>query len=137
MSDTIAKKLAASQLRAVRRQGGLDELARLADLLVPRRASARCGASVTLHTLLNEIRRATAMIRGGFSVKHCHDFAMPRLTWRVQYDLKDGSTLDDAMWLVRDAVTRGVELLRDTDWRYANSRLISMIAAQTGVNLAV
>ncbi len=112
----------------------LDDLAQLDALLYFREEA---GCSATLHTLLNTIRLATAMIRGGFPAKHCHDFAMRRLTWRVQYDLKDRATLDDAMWLVRDAVTRGLELLGDTDWRYANSRLISMIAEQTGVDLAV
>ena len=60
-------------------------------------------APATLHTLLKEIRRTAAMIKGGCSPKGCHDFAMRRLTWRVQYDLKDGSTLDEALWLVRDA----------------------------------
>ena len=112
----------------------LDDLAQLDDLLYFREES---GCSATLHTLLNEIRRAAAMIKGGCLPKGCHDFAMRRLTWRVQYDLKDGSTLDEALWLVRDAITRGIELLRDTDWRYANSRLISMIAAQTGVDLGL
>lgn len=112
----------------------LDDLAQLDALLYFREES---GCSATLHTLLNAIRLATAMIRGGFSAKHCHDFAMRRLTWRVQYDLKDGSTLDEALWLVKDAITRGVELLRDTDWRHANSRLISMIAEQTGVDLGL
>jgi hypothetical protein len=112
----------------------LDDLSQLDALLYFREES---GCSATLHTLLNEIRRSTAMIRGGFSAKHCHDFAMRRLTWRVQYDLKEDSTLDEALWLVRDAVTRGIELLRDTDWRYANSRLISMIAEQTGVDLGL
>ncbi len=112
----------------------LDDLAQLDALLYFREES---GCSATLHTLLTAIRLATAMIRGGFSAKHCHDFAMRRLTWRVQDDLKDNSTLDDALWLVRDAVTRGVELLRNTDWRHANSRLVSMIAEQTGVDLAL
>ena len=110
----------------------LEDLSQLDTLLFFREES---GCSATLHTLLNEIRRATAMIRGGFSPKHCHDFAMRRLTWRVEDDLKDGATLDDALWLVRDAFTRGVELFRDIDWRHANSRLISMIAEQTGVDL--
>jgi hypothetical protein len=112
----------------------LDELAQLDAMLCFREES---GCSATLHTLLKEIRRAAAMIKGGCSPKGCHDFAMRRLTWRVQYDLKDNATFDEALWLVRDAITRGIELLRDTDWRYANSRLLSMIAAQTGVDLAV
>ncbi len=112
----------------------LDDLAQLEALLFFREEA---GHSATLHTLLNAIRLATAMIRGGFSAKHCHDFAMRRLTWRVQYDLKDRSTLDEALWLVRDVVTRGIELLRDTDWRHTNCRLISMIAEQTGVDLGL
>ncbi len=110
----------------------LDNLAQLDALFYFREES---GPSATLHTLLNAIRLATAMIRGGFSAKHCHDFVMRRLMWRVQYDLKDRATLDDAMWLVEDAITRGIELLGDTDWRHPSSRLISMIAAQTGVEM--
>ena len=110
----------------------LEDLAQLDDLLYFREES---GCSATLHTLLKEIRRAVAMIRGGYSAKHCYDFAMRRLTWRVQYDLKDKATFDEAMLLVEDAVTRGVELLRDVDWRH--DRLITRIAEQTGVDLGL
>ena len=41
------------------------------------------------------------MIRGGCLSGECYDFAMGRLEWRVQYDLKDDSTLGDAMRLWR------------------------------------
>ena len=40
----------------------LDDLTQLSALLYFREES---GCSATIHTLLNEIRRATAMIRGG------------------------------------------------------------------------
>jgi hypothetical protein len=41
------------------------------------------------------------------------------------------------MRLLGDAVVRGIELLRPIDWRTPDSRLVSMIAVQTGVDLAV
>ena len=45
------------------------------------------------------------MIRGGCLSGKCYDFAMPRLEWRVQYDLKDDSTLGDAMRLLAALTT--------------------------------
>ncbi len=110
----------------------LSDLQRLARLLFDHEDD---GTSPTLRTLLNEICRAAAMIRGGCSPRACEDFAMRRIEWRVQYDLVDDSTIDQAMRLLRDAVVRGIELLRHTDWRTPDSRLISMITAQTGIDL--
>ncbi len=112
----------------------LSDLQRLAALLFDNEDD---GTSPTLRTLLNEIQRAAAMIQGGCSSRACHDFALRRLEWRVQYDLVDDSTIDQAMRLLRDAVVRGIELLRPIDWRTPDSGLVSMIAVQTGVDLAV
>jgi len=41
------------------------------------------------------------------------------------------------MWLLRDAIVHGIELLRPIDWRNANSRVRSMVAAQVGVDLGL
>jgi len=110
----------------------LSDLDRLAAMLSDHEDD---GTSPTLRTLLYEIRRAAAMIRGGCPPRGCHDFALRRLGWRVRYDLKDGSTLDEALGLVQAIVPAGIELLRHIDWRNANSALISTIVAQTGVDL--
>jgi len=52
-------------------------------------------------------------------------------------DLADDSTLDAAMRLLATIIPRGIELLRPIDWRTPDSRLVSMIAAQTGIDLVV
>ena len=86
----------------------LSDLQRLASLLFDHEDD---GTSPTLRTLLYEICRAAAMIRGGCSPRACEDFAMRRLEWRVQYDLKDDSTLDQAMGLLQTIIQQGIELL--------------------------
>jgi hypothetical protein len=91
----------------------------------------------TANTLLKEIQRGAAMIRGGYAPRTCEEFAMRRLTWRVRYDLKDGSALGEAMRLLEAIIPHGIELLRHIDWRSANSRLISSIASQTGIDLGL
>jgi hypothetical protein len=95
------------------------------------------GTSPTLRTLRNEIRGAAAMIRGGCSPVACQEFAMRRLAWRVRHDLRNDANLDQAMLLLQAIIRRGIELLRHIDWRNANSRVISMIADQTGVDLGL
>ena len=98
----------------------LSDLQRLAALLFDHEDD---GTSPTLRTLLNEICRAAAMIQGGCSPRACEDFAMHRLEWRVQYDLKDDSTLDAAMRLLATIIPRGIELLRHIDWRTPELRV--------------
>ena len=110
----------------------LGRLQRLDSLLLDR---GHDGTSSTLRILLKEIQGAAAMVRGGFSPKGCQDFATQRLTWRVQYDLVDPSTFDDAMQLLQAIILQGIELLRPIDWRKAGGTLLSAIAAQTGVDL--
>ena len=61
---------------------------------------------------------------------------MRRLTWRVQYDLKDDSTLDEAIRLLQATIPLGAELLWPIDWRAPDFTLVSMIKAQTGFDLA-
>ncbi|MGA2257857.1 MAG: hypothetical protein ABSG53_24605 [Thermoguttaceae bacterium] len=120
--------------RITTQQGFLHDLHCLATMLFDHEAD---GNSPTLRTLLNEIRGAAAMIGGGCSPRACQDFAMRRLAWRVRYDLKDDSTIDQAMQLLQTIIRRGIELLRHIDWRNANSRVISTIAMQTGVDLGL
>ncbi|MGO9113249.1 MAG: hypothetical protein ACLP9L_28795 [Thermoguttaceae bacterium] len=115
-------------------QAFLSDLQRLASLLFDREHD---GTLPTLRTLLNEIRGAAAVIRGGCAPRDCQDFAMRRLAWRVRYDLKDDSTIDQAMLLLAIIIRRGIELLRPIDWRAANSSVISTIAVQTGVDLGL
>ncbi len=78
------------------------------------------------------------MIRGGHHPGGCEDFAMRRLEWRVKYDLVDRSTYGKAMQLLQQAIPRGIELMLPIDWQVAwSSKLVSMITAQTGIDLAV
>ena len=60
---------------------------------------------------------------------------MRRVTWRVQHDLKDASTFDEAMRLLAEIIPPGIDLLWPVDWRAA-SPLVSMIRAKTGFDLA-
>ncbi len=98
----------------------LSDLQRLASLLFDHEDD---GTSPTLRTLLYEICRAAAMIRGGCSSGACEDFAI--------------SALHEAMGLLQNIIQQGIELLQHIDWRDANSRLVLMIAAQTGFDLGL
>jgi len=120
--------------RITTQQSFLTDLQLLATMLFDREHD---GTSPTLRTLLNEIRGAAAMIRSGCSPSACQDFAMRRLSWRIRHDLKDDSTLDQVMRLLQAIIRRGIELLRPIDWRNANSRVITTIAEQTGVDLGL
>ena len=52
---------------------------------------------------------------------------------RIRQGLVDADQMEDALRLLEIIVGQGLELLQGIDWRRA--RLVSMIAAQTGVDL--
>lgn len=94
--------------------------------------------SLTIFTLLKEIRTAAWMIRSNHHRGGCEDSALRRLEWRVKEDLADRSTFDKAMQLLQKVIPLGIALMLPIAFGAArSSSLISTIAAQTGIDLAV
>jgi hypothetical protein len=60
-----------------------------------------------------------------------------RAEWRIHEGIVDPDQTEDALRLLQSVIQTGMDLLRNIDWRDGNSRLLSMIASQTGVDLAV
>ena len=58
-----------------------------------------------------------------------------RAEWRIRDGIVDREQIEEALWLLQAIIELGMELLRNIDSRH--SRLVSMIAEQTGVDLGV
>ncbi len=93
------------------------------------------AAESTISVLLRDLRRAAALC--GDTDDEAEDFVRGRAEWRVRDGIVDPSQIDDALRLVGTIIQLGMELFQNTDWRAADSTLVSMIAEQTGVDLAV
>ena len=94
-------------------------------------------AQSILHVLLNDLRRAVMFRESGAAYEDAEGMAWARAQWRVRDGVIDRDQTEDALRLVQIIIRLGTELFRDVDWHSANSRLISMIAVQTGVDLGL
>ena len=63
--------------------------------------------------------------------------ARARLAQQLREGIVDSDQMEDAMRLLQTIIELGMELFRDIRWRDGHSTLLSLIAAQTGVDLAV
>jgi hypothetical protein len=95
----------------------------------------RGAAGCTISVLLRDLRRAAALC--GDSYDEAEGFAWRRAEWRVREGILDPDQTEEALRLVQAIIQLGMELFRNVNWRDRNSALLSMIAAQTGVELAV
>ena len=113
----------------------LELLQCLADLLSYREPD---GSSATLRTLLTGIWYAVPAVRGGQNRKGRENDVMQRLEWRVKSDLKDPSSYNKAMQILKAIIPLGIDLMLPFDaWTENSSSLLSTIKTQTGIDLAV
>ena len=94
-------------------------------------------ASDILHVLLHDLRTATIFREDDAAYADAGDFAWRRAEWRIRDGIADATQTDDALRILRCIIELGMQLCRGIDWRNRNSPLLSMIASQTGVDLAV
>ena len=113
--------------RAARQYILLRNLQQLAAMLHP------YDADPILRVLLRDLRRGTMFRGDDAAYEDAGDFAWRRAEWRVRDSLVDADQTEEALGLLRTIIALGMELLRDIDWRH--SRLVSMIAEQTGIDL--
>ena len=117
--------------RAARQYVFLRNLQQLAAML-------RSGeAEATISVLLKDLRRATMFRQYDAAYDEAGSFAWHRAKWRVRDGIVDTDQTEEALRLVQAIIELGMQLLRNIDWRDGNSRLVSMIAEQTGVDLAI
>lgn len=92
-------------------------------------------AESTLHVLLHDLRRAVMFREAGAVYEDAEGMVRARAEWRIRQGIVDADQIEEALGLLRTIIELGMELLAGIDWRH--SRLVSMIAEQTGVDLAV
>ena len=117
--------------RAARQYIFLRNLQQLAAML------HRYDAESTLHVLLHDLRQAVMFREGGADYEDAEGMVWARAKWRVEDGIIDRDQTEDALRLVQLIIGIGLELFRDVGGRHANSRLVSMIAVQTGVDLGL
>ena len=61
--------------------------------------------------------------------------AWRRAEWRIRDGIVDPDQFEEALRLLQAIIAVGMELFHQIDWRH--SRLVAMIRAQTGFDLAV
>ena len=115
--------------RAARQYILLRNLQQLAAMLHP------YDAESILHVLLHDLRRAVMFREGGACYEDAEGMVWARAKWRIEEGIIDRDQTEEALGLVRSIIELGMDVLRNIDWRH--SRLVSMIADQTGVDLAV
>jgi hypothetical protein len=97
----------------------------------------RGAAECTISVLLRDLRRAAALCGDSYPYDEAEGFAWRRAEWRVRDGIVHPDQTEEALRLVQTIIQLGMELFRNVNWRDHNSALLSMIAAQTGVELAV
>jgi hypothetical protein len=97
----------------------------------------RHEAACTISVLVNGIRRAVQARREGAAYDDAEGFAWRRAEWRVRYGVVDASRVEDALRLLRTIILLGMELPVRLDWFAEPAMLISMLAAQSGLDLAL
>jgi hypothetical protein len=97
----------------------------------------RHEAACTISVLVNGIRRAVQARREGADYDDAEGFAWRRAEWRVRYGVVDASRVEDALRLLRTIILLGMELPVRLDWFAEPAMLISMLAAQSGLDLAL
>jgi len=93
-------------------------------------------AEPVLRVLLRDLRRAIMFRRSGACYEDAEGMVWHRAEWRVRDGIVDPSQIDEALRLVRAIIELGMELLPGIDCRATDSPLVSMIRAQTGLDLA-
>jgi len=93
------------------------------------------AAEAVLHILLHDLRRAIMFREAGACYDDAEGMVWHRAEWRIREGIVHREQIEDAVRLLQATIELGMELLRDLDWRH--SRLVSMIAEQTGIDLAV
>jgi uncharacterized protein (DUF779 family) len=88
-----------------------------------------------LHVLLHDLRRAVMFREAGACYEDAEGMVWPRAEWRIRQGIVDRDQIEDALGLLQAIIQVGMDLFRGINWRHA--RLVSMIAAETGVDLEV
>jgi hypothetical protein len=115
--------------RAARQYIFLRNLQQLAAMLHPIEAES------TLHVLLHDLRRAIMFREAGAVYEDAEGMVWHRAAWRVREGIVDPDQTEEALQLLQAIIQLGMELLRNIDWRH--SRLVSMIATETGIDQSV
>ena len=117
--------------RAARQYIFVRNLQQLAAMLHP------YDAESALQVLLHDLRQAVMFREGGADYEDAEGMVWARAKWRVEDGIIDPDQTEDALRLVQLIIGIGLELFRDVGGRHANSRLVSTIAVQTGVDLGL
>jgi len=97
----------------------------------------RSEADCTISVLLHDLRGAVMFREGGACYEDAEGMVWARGKWRVEDGIVDPHQTEEALRLVQAIIQLGMELFRNVHWRDHNSVLLSMIAAETGIDLAV